>query len=675
MAKLKSRTKIRISVGIIIVLALVMAVFDFPQPINNALAKLGIDKKIQGTDFHLGLDLLGGTHLVYEADTYQIEESEKGAALEGVRDVIERRVNELGVAEPLVQVNRSGEKWRVIVELAGIKDVGEAIDMIGDTPLLEFKEKNNEVPRDLTAAERTDLEAYNKNAQNRANDILSKALAGEDFGELVKLYSEDDDTKSNQGELGYISADGLYSDIYTLADKTEVGRVINSVIENPEGLNIVKVLAKRDGPEEIRASHILICYEGIDFCQDQISKEDARKKIEEIRSQATSENFAQLAKDNSADPGSKDNGGELGWFTKEMMIEPFATTAFDLAKDQISEVIETDFGYHIIYKADERVRPEYQVARLLVDLRDQYDYVPPVEEWKNTGLSGKQLKHAEVVFDPNTNLPQVSLEFNEEGKNLFSEITKRNVGQQVAIFLDGSAISIPRVNEAITDGRAVISGSFNIKDAKLLAQRLNAGALPVPIQLVSQQTVGATLGHESLNKSLVAGLIGLICVALFMIAFYRLPGLLATVALFIYGVIVLFLFKYIPVTLTLSGIAGFLLSIGMAVDANILIFSRMKEEVAEGKPLDLSVQEGFRRAWPSIRDGNISTLLTCFILAWFGTSMIRGFAITLIVGVLISMLSAIVITRQLLKVLVTPKRQENSKFLWLFGVKSRVVKK
>jgi preprotein translocase subunit SecD len=263
------------------------------------------------------------------------------------------------------------------------------------------------------------------------------------------------------------------------------------------------------------------------------------------------------------------------------------------------------------------------------------------------------------------------LEFNDEGKTLFAEITKRNVGKPVAIYLDNSPISVPRVNEPITDGRAVISGNFSIQDAKLLAQRLNAGALPVPVQLVSQQTVGATLGGESLKQSLFAGMIGLIAVAFFMILFYRLPGLFAVVALLIYGVIVLFLFKYIPVTLTLSGIAGFLLSIGMAVDANVLIFERMKEEVRDGKPLDLSIQEGFKRAWSSIRDGNLSTLITCFILAWFGTSMIRGFAITLSVGILVSMFSAIVITRQFLKVFVTPKNQGKLKVLWLFGVKKR----
>ncbi|HUT21791.1 MAG TPA: protein translocase subunit SecD [Candidatus Bipolaricaulota bacterium] len=665
MSKIKSRTKIRIFVGVIIILAMFLAIVDFPALANNSIGQF------HTKDFHLGLDLQGGTHLVYEADVSGVEAGEEGAAMEGLRDVIERRVNDLGVSEPLVQVNRSGEKWRVIVELAGIKDVKEAIGRIGDTPLLEFKEQNTEKSRDLTAEEKQQMDAYNKDAKARADEVLQKALAGEDFNELVKNYSEDEDTKNNNGEIGYVSENSFYAEFHPLVKDLSVGETAPSTVENPDGINIVKVLDKRDGPKEVDAAHVLICYKDALYCEQDISKDEAKAKIEEIKAQAAPENFSQLAKDNSDDLGSKENGGDLGWFSEEMMVEPFAKAAFNLADGQISDIVETDYGYHLIYKKSERVEPEFKIARILIKTQSESDYVPPIEEWANTGLSGKQLKRSSVQFDPNTNAPQVGLEFNDEGKTLFAEITKRNVGNPVAIYLDNSPISVPRVNEAISDGRAVISGNFSIQEAKLLSQRLNAGALPVPVQLVSQQTVGATLGGESLNKSLFAGMIGLIAVALFMILFYRLPGLLAVIALLVYGVLVLFLFKYIPVTLTLSGIAGFLLSIGMAVDANVLIFERMKEEVRDGKPLDLSIREGFKRAWSSIRDGNLSTLITCFILAWFGTSMIRGFAITLSVGILVSMFSAIVITRQFLKVFITPKNQNKSKVLWLFGVKKR----
>jgi preprotein translocase subunit SecD len=212
----------------------------------------------------------------------------------------------------------------------------------------------------------------------------------------------------------------------------------------------------------------------------------------------------------------------------------------------------------------------------------------------------------------------------------------------------------------------VISGNFNIKEAKQLAQRLNAGALPVPIHLISQQSVGASLGAVSLATSLKAGIIGLILVGLFMILYYRVPGILAVVSLIIYGALVLAVFKIWPVTLSLAGLAGFILSIGMAVDANVLIFERLKEELQAGKPLSLAVEDSFNRAWPSIRDGNVSTLITCFILIQFSTSIVKGFAITLGLGVLVSMFSAIVITKTFLQ-LISGKWLEGKPFL--IGVK------
>jgi len=220
------------------------------------------------------------------------------------------------------------------------------------------------------------------------------------------------------------------------------------------------------------------------------------------------------------------------------------------------------------------------------------------------------------------------------------------------------------VQGPITGGRAQITGDFTLEEAKKLVQRLNAGALPVPIILISQQSIGASLGEISLAKSLKAILFGLIAVALFMIFYYRLPGILAVIALAIYTIIVLAIFKLIPVTLTLAGIAGFILSVGMAVDANVLIFERMREELKSGKSLGGSIGDGFKRAWPSIRDGNISTLITAIILFWFGTSMIKGFALTLFFGVLTSMFTAIVITKTFLKLLIGRKLE---KLKWLYG--------
>ncbi len=291
--------------------------------------------------------------------------------------------------------------------------------------------------------------------------------------------------------------------------------------------------------------------------------------------------------------------------------------------------------------------------------------------FKPAGLSGKQLTGARVQYDQNELKYIVELQFSDEGKKLFADITTRNVEKAVAIYLDNQLISAPRVAEPIRDGNAVISGNFTGDEARMLARRLNAGALPVPIKLVSQQSVGASLGKDSLSKSLFAGIAGFLAVALFMIIYYRLPGILSVIALAIYTLIILALFKAIPITLTLAGIAGFILSIGMAVDANVLIFERMREELRRGKSLGGAIDEGFKRAWPSIRDSNITTLITGAALFWFSTGMIKGFAITLTVGVLISMFSAIVITRTLLKIIAVPRIEKYPK---LFGVSKNINK-
>ncbi|MEX2361851.1 MAG: protein translocase subunit SecD, partial [Patescibacteria group bacterium] len=271
------------------------------------------------------------------------------------------------------------------------------------------------------------------------------------------------------------------------------------------------------------------------------------------------------------------------------------------------------------------------------------------DQWINTGLTGKQLKNATVSFDPTTNAPQINLEFSSEGASLFEEITSRNVGKQVATFLDGEVLQIATVNEKIAGGQAVITGQFTIQEAKDLVSLLNAGALDVPIKLIEQRTVGATLGEQSVKNSLVAGVIGLLLVIIFMLVNYRVAGLAAVLALSGYAVIVVAMFKLIPVTITLSGIAGFILSIGMAVDANILIFERMREELRDGKNLSLAMEEGFTRAWPSVRDSNMATIITSGILFFTTTGLVRGFALTLALGVLVSLYSSITASRAFLR--------------------------
>jgi protein-export membrane protein SecD len=395
--------------------------------------------------FKLGLDLQGGIHLIYEADLSNIAKEDYSSSMEGLRDVIERRVNLFGVREPMVQVQ--GE--RLVVELAGIKEPGQAIGMIGQTPYLEFREQK---------------ENY--------NEILEKN----------------------------------------------------------------------------------------------------RKVIE----------------------------------TKEGQIE---------------------------------------------------------DPFKATPLTGKYLKRADLGFEQTTNRPLVHLEFNDEGAKIFEELTEKNVGKILAIYIDGLPISTPVVQEKISGGKAQITGQFTVEEARSLARNLNAGALPVPIKLISQQSVGPILGKISLEESLKAGIFGFLAVIIFIILFYRLPGILASLALAIYAVLILTLFKLIPVTLTLAGIGGFILSIGMAVDANVLIFSRMKEELKTGKSFSQSLEEGFNRAWPAIRDGNLTTLLVAVILFGFGTSFIKGFATTLSIGILISMFSAIIITKNFLKCFVGTRLE---KFGWLW---------
>ncbi|NCD01033.1 preprotein translocase subunit SecD [bacterium] len=486
--------------------------------------------KVVEIPFRLGLDLQGGSHLVYQADVSTIKEGNKTEALEGVRDVVERRVNAFGVGEPVIQINNTASgDYRLIVELAGIKDIDEAISMIGETPLLEFKElKEPEV-------EIADIEV------------------------------------NSEGE-GTVEED-------------------NEIVLNEDG---------------------------------------------------TAEVGINLEEENNIE-----------------------------------------------------------------------------DQWLNTNLSGKNLKRANVQFNPNDNSPEVSLEFDSEGGDLFAEITDRNVGKPLAIFLDGYIISAPTVNSKITGGQAVINGHFNLEEAKLLAQRLNAGALPVPIELISQKNVGASLGHNSINTSLKAGVLGLILVALFLLIYYRIPGLWAVLSLGVYGLTVLSIFKAIPVfwalilvvliislmiytfhelnvfdgilsvllivigiflfiyalkplTLTLSGIAGFILSIGMAVDANVLIFERFKEELRLGKSVKQSIEEGFKRAWPSIRDGNISTIFICLVLMFFASGSVQGFGTTLFIGISVSMFSAIVITRTLM---LLGSGNMINKCSWLMGVRKNKISK
>lgn len=401
--------------------------------------------------FRFGLDLVGGTELIYRADTSNVENIPD--AMESLKEVIERRVNIFGVSEPLVQTETAGlvsgnKDERLIVELPGVTDIQVAVDLIGKTPILEFR----------------------------------------------------------------------------------------------------------------------------------------------------------------------------------------------LARDNAKEILD---------------------ANPNASVNDVFDA---------TGLSGRYLSRARVEFDPTSGAPLVGLEFNKEGGELFAKITREHTGQVLAIVLDGTVISAPVIMDEITDGVAQITGSFTPVEAKELVRNLNYGALPVPIELATSKTVGATLGEQALHDGVKAGIIGFVLLSIFMILWYRLPGLIASIALVSYAILSLAIFKLVPVTLTAAGLAGVILSIGMAVDANVLIFERTKEELKNGKNIYDSLHEGFARAWLSIRDSNISSIITAFILFWLGTSAVKGFALTLGIGVLVSMFTAITVSRTLLLAITGGEITPLKKFLFSNGI-------
>lgn len=301
---------------------------------------------------------------------------------------------------------------------------------------------------------------------------------------------------------------------------------------------------------------------------------------------------------------------------------------------------------------------------------DQNNLISSTTKLIDTGINGNLLKKATLSFDQYTNKPMVVISFNDEGKEKFAQLTKNNIGKQVAIYLDGNVISAPTIQQEIPDGQATISGSFTVPEAKQLVTRLNSGALPVPITLSSSQVVNPTLGAQAKTDAFQAGVIALLVIMILMIIWYRLPGLLASFALAIYVILVLFLFKSIPVVLTAAGIAGFIISIGIAIDANILIFERLKEELASGKEVSEASEEAFHRAWTSIRDSNIASILVALILFKFGSALLAGFGLVLLIGVLVSMFTSMFISKYFIRSFVpntNSKRYKLMKFFFKSG--------
>lgn len=441
------------------------------------------------------------------------------------------------------------------------------------------------------------------------------------------------------------------------------------------------------GSEEMSASHILMAYAGATSANTDVTrtKEEAAALAAQVKQRLNAgENFAALAAELSDGPSGAE-GGSLGTFSRGAMVPEFSAAAFALQSGEVSEVVETAFGYHVI-RADSAPqvlpnRATYQELRVSgedtggraqgIITRLQTGEVQSQEDaifarhiffsleptgWKDTPLDGKHFRTATVTLDPITSIPVVQIMFNDEGAQMFQELTAANIDKQIAIFVGGQLVSAPTVQAEIAGGVAVITGMRSYDEAKQLAQDLNTGAIPAPIYLSGQRTVEATLGADALQTSLQAALIGIGILMLYMVVMYRLLGVLASLALSVYAFIFyallklpLFLVTNQYIVLTLAGMAGIILSIGMAVDANVLIFERIKEELRKGKTMRTAADTGFKRAWPSIRDGNMSTFITCAILFTIGTSIVRGFAVTLGLGVLLSMFTAIVVTRWLVK--------------------------
>lgn len=685
----------------------------------------------------LGLDLQGGTQLDYKIDLRNVPEEKHNEIINGVEEVISKRVNKLGVSEPNIYTSKIADEQHIIVELAGVNDIEDAKERVGKTIQLEFKEQ------------KTEVESGEKElVKNQAEELLAKVQAEPDQFEVIGK----EESRAYPGKVTYteqsftfrdeINGEKLAEAIYNAEPGTIIGSTIEdsagyAYVENQivdqTGYFVVQVVDKQETerqinePKEVKAQHILISYEGAERAQGVTrTKEEAEAKAKEVLALALEPgaDFDSLAAENSNEPGAEDSKGILpvnvidGDF---QYVEAFRNAALSLTEvgQVTSEPIKTEFGYHII-KALEIVEPKNETVTEEQVKYNQVFFSTLPDQWQSTELNGEHFLSATVEFNELLQ-PQVAIQFDSEGAKLFGEITKRNINRPLAIFVGGELISAPNVNAEITGGQAVISGNFELQEAQELARDLNTGAIPAPITLTGQYNIGSTLGQSALQKSIFAALIGLALLSLYMIFYYRIPGILAVLALGIYAIILtfiikaalpvslaiviglaigfsaigkilnnkessaekvvsifialfsLFFFTFLlrePVVLTLAGFAGVILSIGMAVDANILIFERIKEELRSGRDTESALQIGFQRAWSSIRDSNFSSLITCAILFYFGSSIIRGFALNLAAGILISMFTAITITKTFLDIFARTKLAKNSA-LWGPGINNK----
>lgn len=710
---------------LIVVTTLVLGFFDLPSSMQEKILPVS-PQWLKDTKVHLGLDLQGGSQLDYKINLDNVPAGDRENLIEGVLEVINKRVNGLGVSEPNIYRSSVADEEHIVVELAGIKDLEQAKATVGKTIQLEFKEPKEQVDPE-----------EEKKSRDEAQSFLNRILAGEDFAVVGQEASQNNPSRIKYNEdKEFVDINKLGEPMKQAVENLNPGDLVKNLVDNPNSYSVdasgelvpnpmlvaMKVLDKKSElkyDKEINVSHILISYQGAQGADTAtLSEDEAKKKAEELKDQIVKgANFADLAKANTDDGSTLEKGGKLPVAINKDTPTPFGEVFRDAAlklenNGDLSEIIKSDFGFHVI-KAEEIKRDvnvtEVKLAKINFSLSP--------DPWKATGLTGEHFVHADVVLNQLGN-PEVTIRFNDEGGKLFEELTGKLApgNKRMAIFVGGEFISAPSVQTKIAGGQAQITNLGSFESAKNLARDLNTGAIPAPIILTGQYTIGATLGESALQDSITAGIIGLIALAFWMVIQYRLPGVLAVLALFIYSIILLFLIKSelhtgiavgvailifgfvinillkakdsgwekfisfmiavfgffffsfllkTPIVLTLAGVAGVILSVGMAVDANILIFERMKEELRDGHDIKAAIENGFARAWSSIRDSNFSSLITCSILAYFGSSIIRGFAINLAAGILISMFSAITLTKTFLMM---AGRTKLGKSKILFGV-------
>ena len=613
----------------------------------------------------LGLDLQGGSHLVYEAaltDASGERIQPTAQQMSSLRQIIERRVNQTGLGEPLIQT--LGED-RLLVQLPGVDDPARAKAIIGETARLEFKHRQLDVP---VAVELDDQSILSVAIDAFPEPAGAEAMTGEEEAGDVAA-AEEAEAMTGEEEAGDVAAAG---EADAMAGEDDAGDVAAA---DEAGEDDAEDVAAADEAGEDDAGDVAADDEAGEMAGEDDAEDVAAAGEADEEEEAGPETAFLLVE-------FTEEGAELFDLIEERLLqsainflsgggaqpnriqididgEQFRTLT--LQAGAFGRVEETNvFAFALLNASRQPLAPTIEESRAIFGESPGVSFVEVYGAFdEEIGLTGDDLARAYAGTHQTTGQPIVNIEFNARGARSFGELTKLiiNTNDRIAIFLDDEELIAPAVDQVITGGAAFIRGDFTPERAQDISQLLEAGRLPIPIELVQERDVDAILGADSLRKSIIAGLVGLALVLVFMAAYYRVPGLIAAVALIIYGAIVLAVFKLIPVTLTLSGVAAAILSVGMAVDANILIFERMKDELRAGRTLLTSINIGFNRAWPAIRDGNVSTLITCAILFWFadtlGASVVQGFAATLAIGVLISMFSAIVVSRTLLRLLAT----------------------